>query len=197
MSTDQDASAAPRGAVEDDAAEVIRAYAEALVNAAEKGNEAEAVLGELDEINADVLLAHPQFATLLASPFVPAADKDRILAETLEGRALPTVLRFLRVLNRHGRLDLLASIARVGREIWDRRQNRRPVTIRSAVPLDEAQLASVTDAVAAYAGRPVQLTAKVDPELIGGLVVRLGSRMVDASLKTKLQNLELSMRGLR
>ena len=145
MSTDQDASAAPRAASEDDAAEVIRAYAEALVNAAEKGDEAEAVLDELDEIGADVLRAHPQFATLLASPFVPAADKDRILAETFEGRALPTVLRFLRVLNRHGRLDLVAPIARVGRELWDRRQNRRPVTIRSAVPLDEAQQDALRD----------------------------------------------------
>ena len=114
----------PREVSEDDAAEVIRAYAEAVVNAAEKGGEAEAVLGELDEIGTDVLQANPQFATLLASPFVPASEKDRILAETFEGRALPTVLRFLRVLNRHGRLDLVVSIARVGREIWDRRQNR-------------------------------------------------------------------------
>ena len=48
-----------------------------------------------------------------------------------------------------------------------------------------------------YAGRPVQLTAAVDPALLGGLVVRIGSRMIDASLKTKLHNLELSMRGLR
>ena len=53
------------------------------------------------------------------------------------------------------------------------------------------------DAVAGYAGRPVQLTAAVDPTLLGGLVVRIGSRMVDASLKTKLHNLELSMRGIR
>ena len=69
--------------------------------------------------------------------------------------------------------------------------------VTSAVPLDEAQLESVRGAVAAYAGRPVQLSTNVDPSLIGGLVVRIGSRMIDASLKTKLQNLELSMRGIR
>ncbi len=65
------------------------------------------------------------------------------------------------------------------------------------MPLDEAQLGDVRDAVAGYVGRPVQLTAAVDPTLLGGLVVRIGSRMVDASLKTKLHNLELSMRGVR
>ena len=69
--------------------------------------------------------------------------------------------------------------------------------VTSAVPLDEAQLGDVRDAVAGYVGRPVQLSAAVDPTLLGGLVVRIGSRMVDASLKTKLHNLELSMRGIR
>ena len=67
----------------------------------------------------------------------------------------------------------------------------------SAGPLDEPQLAEIRDAVASYAGRPVQLTAAVDPALLGGVVLRIGSRMVDASLKTTLQTLEVSMRGLR
>ncbi len=189
MSTDQDASAAPRAASEDDAAEVTRAYAEALVNAAEKGNEAEDVLGELDEIGTDVLRAHPQFATLLASPFVPAQDKDRILAETFEGRALPTVLRFLRVLNRHGRLDLVASIARVGRELWDRRQNRRPVTIRSAVPLDEAQRDALRDRLARLLDATPVLTLQVDPALIGGVIVQAGDDVYDASIRNHLEKL--------
>ena len=69
--------------------------------------------------------------------------------------------------------------------------------VTSAVALDEPQLASIRDAVAAYAGRPVQLTAAVDAACSAGWSVRIGSRMVDASLKTKLQHLELSMRGLR
>ena len=189
MSTDQDASAAPRAASEDDAAVVTRAYAEALVNAAEKGNEAEAVLGELDEIDADVLRAHPQFATLLASPFLPATDKDRILAETFEGRALPTVLRFLRVLNRHGRLDLVAPIARVAREIWDRRQNRRPVTVRSAVPLDEAQRDALRDRLARLLGGTPVLTVQVDPALIGGVIVQAGDDVYDGSIRNHLEKL--------
>ena len=189
MSTDQDAPAAPRAASEDDAAEVTRAYAEALVNAAEKGDEAEAVLGELDEINADVLRAHPKFATLLASPFVPAAEKDRILAETLEGRALPTVLRFLRVLNRHGRLDLVGPIARVGRELWDRRQNRRPATVRSAVPLDEGQQEALRERLARLLGGTPVLTLQVDPTLIGGVIVQAGDDVYDGSIRNHLEKL--------
>ncbi len=189
MSTDQDASAAPSAASEDDAAEVTRAYAEALVNAAEKGGEVGEVLDELDAIGVDVLRAHPQFATLLASPFVPASDKDRILVDAFEGRALPTVLRFLRVLNRHGRLDRVASIARAGRALWDRRQNRRPVTIRSAVPLDEGQRDALRDRLERLLGGTPVLTMEVDPSLIGGLVVQAGDDVYDASIRNHLEKL--------
>ncbi|MBV8266624.1 MAG: F0F1 ATP synthase subunit delta, partial [Planctomycetaceae bacterium] len=92
---------------DDEAPEVTRSYAEALLGAAEKEGQVEAVLDELDELVRDVLRAHPRFAALLASPALAATGKDRIVVETLEGRALPVVVRFLRVLNRHGRLGSL------------------------------------------------------------------------------------------
>jgi len=182
------ADAAVAGTVFDEVApELTRNYAEALLNAS--GAEADAVIAELEEIRADVLVAQPRFAAVLASPSVAAAEKDRIVTETFEGRALPTVVRFLRVLNRHGRLGLLSTITRQARATLDRRQNRKPVTVRSAVPLDEGQQASLRDRLASMIHATPVITLEVDPSLIGGLVVQVGDDVYDASVRNRLERL--------
>jgi F-type H+-transporting ATPase subunit delta len=179
-----------RGTVfDDETPEVTRSYAEALLGAAENEGQVEAVLDELDELVRDVLRAHPQFAALLASPALAAGDKDRIVVETFEGRALPVVVRFLRVLNRHGRLGSLAAIARAARATWDRRQNRRPVTVRSAVPLDEGQRAALHDRLGRMLGATPVMNVVVAPELIGGLVIQVGDHVYDASVRNRLAQL--------
>src|SRR4051812_24780745 len=96
--------------LQDDLPEVTRSYAEALLGAAENSGQADAVLDDLDELIADVVNEHPGFAALLASPMLPETEKDRILTETFENRAHPLVVRFLRVLNRHGRLGQVVPI---------------------------------------------------------------------------------------
>ncbi|MBV8075794.1 MAG: ATP synthase F1 subunit delta [Planctomycetaceae bacterium] len=174
---------------DDEAPEVTRSYAEALLGAAEKEGQVEAVLDELDELVRDVLRAHPRFAALLASPALAATGKDRIVVETLEGRALPVVVRFLRVLNRHGRLGSLTAIVRAARATWDRRQNRRPVTVRSAVPLDEGQRAALHDRLGRLLGATPVMNVVVAPELIGGLVIQVGDHVYDASVRNRLAQL--------
>ncbi len=174
---------------EDNSPELSRTYAEALVGAAEAQGEVEPVLDELDAIVADVLVANPQFAALLGSPLMPQHDKDRILVETFEGRARPTVVQFLRVLNRHGRLGLIASVSRTARATWDRKQNRRPVFVRSAVPLDDAQQASLRDRLAQMLQATPILQVTVDPSLLGGLIVQVGDHVYDASVRHQLEQL--------
>lgn len=166
---------------------VARSYAEALINAAESGGQVDAVLEDLEAIRADVLDANPKFAALLGASSIPAEQKERILTDAFEGRAHETVVRFLRVLNRHGRLDSLASIIVQARMIRDRRQNRRPVTVRSAVPLDEGQQAALRDRLAGLTGGTPVLRLEVDPTLIGGLVVQVGDDLYDASVRSRLQ----------
>jgi F-type H+-transporting ATPase subunit delta len=174
---------------EDDQPEVTRSYAEALLGAAQNEGQADAVLDELDEIVRDVLRDNPRFAALLASPTLPADEKDRILTETFENRALPIVVRFLRVLNRHGRLGLIASIAREARALWDREQNRRPVLVRSAVPLEDSQRETLRDRLGRMLAATPLLSFEVDPALIGGLVVQVGDDVYDASVRSRLQQL--------
>jgi F-type H+-transporting ATPase subunit delta len=175
--------------LEDRAHAVTRVYAEALVGAAGKDGPVEAVLDELDAIVRDVLGPHPRFAEILASPLVPVDQKDRILVATFEGRAAPTVVRFLRVLNRRGRLGLIAGVAHAARALWDHAQNRRPVTVRSAVPLDDAQLAAIRDRLARLLAATPVVTAIVDPALIGGLRVQVGDDVYDATVRHRLEQL--------
>lgn len=174
---------------DDDAIQVARSYAEAIVNVAAKAGEVEAVVGELEEIDDDLLKSNPRFAEFIASSTIPPEAKGRILDEALGGRAMPTVLRFLHVLNRHGRLGLLAPVAREARALWDKKQNRRPVAVRSAVELDEGQKAALRDKVAAMIGATPILSYRVDPSLIGGLVIQVGDDLYDASIKTKLEQM--------
>ncbi len=182
-------SAPGEPALDDESIAVARRYAEALVDAAEKDGGAGPALEELVEIEEDVLKPYPRFAEILGSSRVPIAEKDRILLQLFDGRASGLVLRFLRVLNRHGRLDLLRAVQREARAIWDRRNRRIPVEVRSAVPLDEGQLQSLRDRLARLvAGTPI-LNVSTDPTLIGGLVVQVGDTLYDASVKSRLAQL--------
>jgi F-type H+-transporting ATPase subunit delta len=172
-------------------------YATALFELASRGGELERVDRDLGSLGRAIGESR-DLARLISSPVVSREAQARAMDALAGELGLSEVVRnFLGVLAKQRRLAPLPTMIAEFRRQLATHRGEETAEVSSAVPLDEAQLASVTDAVAAYAGRPVQLTAKVDPELIGGLVVRLGSRMVDASLKTKLQNLELSMRGLR
>jgi F-type H+-transporting ATPase subunit delta len=168
---------------------VARRYAEALIDAAQKEGQVDSALGELAEFESDVLARFPRFADLLASERVPAADKDRILTEAFGGRASDLVLRFLRVLNRHGRLGLLGPIVAEARVIWDRRNRRIPVSVRTAVPLGEDQVQALRERLAGLVpGTPI-LSLSTDASLIGGLVVQVGDQMYDASVNSRLAQL--------
>jgi F-type H+-transporting ATPase subunit delta len=175
--------------VVDESIALARRYAEALVDAAQNEGGVDTALAELAEIEEDVLKPFPRFAAVLASDRVPSPEKDRMLRELFEGRASSLVLRFLRVLNRHGRLGILGSVLREARVLWDRRNRRIPVRVRSAVPLDEAQLDSLRQRLTRLVdGTPI-VTASTDADLIGGLVVQVGDQLYDASVKHRLSQL--------
>lgn len=164
---------------------LARTYAEALLGAAEGQGAAESTLDDLEALLVGVWRARPEFAAILSAPSVNTAEKDRLLTTTFEGRLEPTLLTFLRVLNRHGRLEFLEAIARQARAQWERKQNRQRVVVRSAVPLDEAQTAALTHRLADLLKMTPVLTTEVDPALIGGLVVQVGDFVCDASVKNR------------
>ena len=159
--------------------------------------------GALDKVEADLdaleraLQDTPELRRALRSPIVSREEHERAL-DTLAGRLdLGDVVRnFLGLLAQKRRLGFLDGVIAAYRAMLAQRRGELTAEVVSAVPLGEGELAELRESVGRYAGRAVNLTARVDPSLIGGLVVTIGSRMIDASLKTKLQQLELSMRGL-
>jgi F-type H+-transporting ATPase subunit delta len=172
-------------------------YATALFELASERKALEQVEGDLASLDR-AIGETADLARLISSPIVSREEQARAMGALADQLGLSDIVKnFLGVLAERRRLGALpAMIAEFNRRLAAHR-GEETAEVTSAVPLDESQLASVKDAVAAYAGRPVQLSASVDPGLLGGLVVRIGSRMIDASLKTKLQHLELSMRGVR
>lgn len=188
-STEAAQAAVPATVFDETATELARTYGEALVNAAEKEGQAEDLLNELDELRDDIWLTQPRFVDLLTSGTLRPEDRDRVLVRTFEGRALPLVVKFLRVLNRHARLDLFPAILAEARAIWDRRQNRRPVTVRSAQPLDEGQQAALRERIGQMLAATPIVRWEVDPDLIGGLVVQVGDDVYDASVRSRLRQL--------
>jgi F-type H+-transporting ATPase subunit delta len=84
---------------------------------------------------------------------------------------------------------MLGSVIRQARATLDRRQNRKPVTVRSAVPLDEGQVAAVVEKLSKMVHATPVITLEVDPSLIGGLVVQVGDDVYDASVRTRLERL--------
>jgi F-type H+-transporting ATPase subunit delta len=175
--------------LEDVKPELTRVYAEALLNAAEKAGDVDGLLDELEAIRTELLGKFPAFALMMGSPLRTVSEKDRIIGKILEGRASPIVVRFLRVLNRHDRIALLASVLRAARAGWQQRQNLRPVTIRSAVALDSAQTAALHDRLAGALKATPVLHLEVDPGLIGGLIVQVGDDVYDASIRNRLEQL--------
>jgi len=169
--------------------EVARRYADALIGAAEHEGGVEPALAEFAEIETDLLERFPPFAAILASARVPAKEKDRMLVEILDRRASSLALRFLRVLNRHGRLDLLGVILREARSIWDRRQGRVVVRVLTAVPLEADQLESLRNRLARLIAATPILHTSTDPRLIGGLVIEVGDDRYDTSVKSRLEQI--------
>ena len=166
-----------------------RIYAEAFLNIVANDNQADAALDELDEIVRDVFDAHPQFERLVTSPTVPEPERDRMLVGLFEGRALPSTLKFLRVLNRHGRLNLLRQVAPTARALWNERQNRRVVTVTSAVALDESQVSALKNRLQAMLRSTPMLELRTDPDLLGGMVVQVGDVVYDSSIRSRLSGM--------
>ncbi len=168
------------------AEQIAEVYAEAFLNAAENVGDVASCLEELESLVTDVLDVFPDFEAVLASGVVPHHEKEGIIERTLGGKATPVLLNFLMVLSRRGRLDCLRAIAAKARDLYDRRLGRVPVRVTAAEPLGEDLLAKIKAGVAPLvAGEPV-LEVEVDPSLIGGVKIRVGDTVYDASVAAQL-----------
>lgn len=166
-----------------------KVYAKALVGAAETNGKTEGVLAELDSFVNDVLAKLPKLAALLDSPRVPHEEKVRILDRALANKMSSDLLNFLKVASRHGRLDCLPAINRAAKELYNDMRGRVEVHVRTAEPVSPDQLAKIAEQLRRALKREVELRPKVDPSILGGLVVRIGDTVYDGSVANRLRRL--------
>ncbi len=170
-------------------------YATALFGLARDEQQIDAVSRSLDSIEAATSQS-ADFRALVSSPLVGRADAGKTVRALVPTMGLdPITGRFLGVLADNGRLSELKSVIRIVRELASGHRGETRAEVTSAHPLDDRQIAALKAKLKARVGSDVSIDAQVDPSLLGGIVVRLGSQMIDASIATKLNTLATAMKG--
>ena len=172
---------------------IARVYADAFLKAAE-GAGVEQGLEEFASFLSDVLDRNPEFRSIFVSTMVNRDDKLGMIDRAIAPHASPIFANFLRVLARHERLDLLPLIFEQSRAEFERRSGRRRVEVVSAKPLSEANQEKIRQRLRDSLRFEPILETRVDPRLLGGLVLRVGDTVYDSSLRTRLKQLHARMR---
>ena len=170
-------------------------YAAALFGLARDEQQIDAVTRSLDTLEA-AIAESTDFKALVSSPLIGRAEAGRAIRALVPTLGLdPISAKFLGVLADNGRLGELGAVIKAVRKLAADNRGETTAEVTSAHPLNDQQVARLKSNLKARLGRDVAVEAKVDPELLGGLVVRLGSQMIDASIRTKLNNLAMAMKG--
>lgn len=167
---------------------VARIYSRAMLGLAEERGEGDALLDELQEM-VKALDRSPELEQLFASPLVDSADRSQVLEKILRGRASDLLVDALQVVNSKGRLGLLRAIAEAYRMEHRDLRGRVDAIVRTPVRLTDALRTRVRETVARHTGKTPDLVEKVDPSLIGGIVIEVAGEKIDGSIAHRLREL--------
>ena len=169
------------------AEQIAKTYAVSFLDAAESKGSPES-LETLTSFVDDVLTPNPEFERILTSPLT-GTDNQLGMLDRVAGGADPLTKNFLSVLARHGRLDLLRNVLEEAWRERETREGKKRVTVRTAAPLSESDLAKITDRIKTAVDFEPVVIPETDPDLIGGLVIQVGDTVYDSSLRTRLKGL--------
>jgi F-type H+-transporting ATPase subunit delta len=164
-----------------------RLYARALFEAAQEKGRVDAVHRDLADF-ADAVEGSPELAAFLANPQVDSGAKVGVLGELSDG-ADELVHNFLRLLAGKGRAGQIPGVRDEFQALVDRAQGRVAVELTTAFELSDDEAATIVAQIEQASGRQVEATRKVDPELVGGMILQAGSLRVDASVRGRLERL--------
>ena len=170
-------------------------YASALFDLARDQRQIESVGKSLEALS-QAQLDSKDFAELISSPLVSRDEAGKALAALAPELNLdPITTNFLGVLARNGRKNELRAVIRAFRRLAAEHRGETTAEVVTARPLNDGQLAALKQQLRTRAGRDVAIDATVDPGILGGIVVKLGSQQIDASIRTKLNRLAQAMKG--
>ena len=162
------------------------AYARSLLELANERGPAEEIGREMAGIR-EVTEQNPTFAAFLADPGIGGTERTATLDKVFRGRVSPLVMNFLGVMNNHGRLKMLGAVAQAFTDLLDEQLGNVEVDVTVAQRRNPDQLAQVRQRVSATLGKNAVVHQYVDPEIIGGLVLRVEDRLIDASVRYQLE----------
>ena len=170
-------------------------YATALFGLARDEKQIVAVTRSLDTVEA-APAESPDFRALAGSPLIDRAEAGKAMRALTPTLGVdPITAKFLGVLADNGRLRELKPVIKTFRQLAARERGETTAEVTSARPLDDDQVVRLKANLKARLGRDVAIDARVDPEILGGIIIRHGSQMIDASIRTKLNTLANAMKG--
>jgi F-type H+-transporting ATPase subunit delta len=173
---------------------VAERYAGALFDLARDSNSVESIEQALDKF-LGLLRDSDDLRRFVLSPMFSTADQEQGLLAILKSIGITGLARdFLLVLAKNRRLFAVENVIKAYKSLCARGRGEVEAEVISAVPLTDAQTQDLTDTLRQKLGKTPRLIAMVDPKLLGGLIIRVGSQMIDTSLRTKLKNLEKVMK---
>jgi F-type H+-transporting ATPase subunit delta len=167
--------------------EIAAVYARSLFEVAKETSKLDEIREQLGEF-ADALTDSHELQVFFFSPYFSTQEKEEGLDRALEG-ADPMFENFLKLLIENHRMPVLFRIRRAYEALWREENKLLPVQITSAVELDERTVEQIGDQIAEQTGRKVELAAEVEPDILGGIVVRVGNSVLDASVRNRLEQL--------
>jgi F-type H+-transporting ATPase subunit delta len=167
---------------------IARRYAGAMFELALKQDTLERTLDDVQEIAR--LFSKRTLAYLLREPKVPAQRKENVLREALSSRVLPISLNLALLVVQRGLVDLMPNIAAELQQMVLDYKNQATAEVTTALPMDEQQQALVKQALEKRTGKTILLTTRVNPEILGGVVARVGDQVIDGSIQQRLQALK-------
>ena len=172
-------------------------YATALYQLAINSKQVDTILQDLNSFSV-LINENEQLQKLIYSPVFGAEEKSSAITKLLKkAKAKDLVVQFIGTIAKNGRLFAIKEIIFAFNKEVDTRRGKLSAEVVSAIPLDDKRQAQIHKLIIFIAGaKEVSLVMRTDASLIGGLVIRIGSRMFDTSLKTKLNRLEAAMKGV-
>jgi F-type H+-transporting ATPase subunit delta len=167
--------------------EIAQVYARALFEVATEHDSLDEIRDQLGEF-ADAMRDNRQFAVFFFSPYFSVPEKKDGLRRSVKDPN-PEFENFLEALIERHRMPAIFRIRTEFNSLWDEERRLLPVKITSAVTLDEATVQGISDRIGSQVDREIQVSAEVDPDILGGIVLRVGNLILDASIKNRLEQL--------
>ena len=167
--------------------EIARVYSEALFDVAKEKDELDEVQEQLGQFT-DAMDEDRDLQVFFFSPYFSSAEKKDGIKKAISGGNAELV-NFLELLAEKHRMPALFRIRKRFDELWAKENERLEVTVTSAVPLDDSVVKSIGDEIEKKTGKTIDLNSEVDDAIIGGLVLQVGNRVLDASIRNRLDKL--------